>query len=821
AAKIEAAKTGSFYVGGFAGNFCIDKKGSVSDPVITVKNCQSNTHEIIVNMTGAEAIMAGGFAGEFRYSTIPVTNCSSASPITVNAPNTTQCWVGGFAGYSSAKLENCESTEAVDATSSGTLIVGGLVGYSTSAITGCTAKGAVKAVGSGTYLSAGGLAGESVAAITDCYAKGGIVDAYANGGILRAGGLLGCGTTSSASISSSSTAAMSASAALDEYTHATGYVKAVNDGNGNTQTNGEIRAGGLVGYTQGSIDKCYAAGEVYAKSGARHAVGGLVGGALYTSSGGTDTQDTMGTIKNSWANGKVTAIGGVNEHFAGGLVGRTTAAITSCYATGDVDGSETGTVSIALRVGGLVGYAVSRPNPPINATIENCYATGNVKAVTGATSLWAGGLVGRTETSISGSSHATGKVESKNTAYDHFAGGLAGEVVGQINTCDATGELEAENNSNDLYAGGLVGLVTGSIQNSSTDINVKANGSGPNQYVGGLAGEIRGSNITLCSAEGNLDITGTNLRGGGLVGQNTASNTAPSTITQSWSKGNVTAAVNTSSSIGGLLGSSNGTPVSMTQCFSTGFVNIESIGGSVNAGGLAGYFRGNIERSGAKGDVTVTQNEDIVTTINAGGLVGRLNEAGKNITNCYTLGDVTVDYNYSQYAHMAAGGIVGRINGNTVQNSFSAGKVEIKSNTTYAARGGGIIGTFEGGSNSIQRTVALGERITATAGSAVPQDRINAYRISYWNSSSMTFNLNYALEDILIGTRTDGYGFAPATSTATGGTASNENGADVSDATRKTDTFWTGTMGFSSTIWDTAGVNIRGYPVLKDVEGQE
>jgi flagellin-like protein len=158
----------------------------------------------------------------------------------------------------------------------------------------------------------------------------------------------------------------------------------------NVNVTGGSRAGGLAGYSAGTITNSYATGNVNGSS----RVGGLVG-------------SSAGTITNSYATGNVNGSG-----FVGGLIGQQSNGATyNSYATGNVNGSG----SIA---GGLIGHNVG--------TISNSYATGNV---TGGGS-WIGGLVGfmfqSYPTGTITNSYATGKVTGSSSV-----GGVVGIFNGQ------------------------------------------------------------------------------------------------------------------------------------------------------------------------------------------------------------------------------------------------------------------------------------------------------------------------------------------------------------------------------------------------------
>ena len=122
--------------------------------------------------------------------------------------------------------------------------------------------------------------------------------------------------------------------------------------------NGNEYVGGLTGRNMGTLNNCYAIGNV---TGDGKHIGGLVGW-------------NSGTLERCY--GKIDVTGG---DIVGGLVGCNLGRIKNCYATGNVTGNWT--------VGGLVGFEGMDNGSSI--WIENCYATGNVTGNRGI-----GGLVG-------------------------------------------------------------------------------------------------------------------------------------------------------------------------------------------------------------------------------------------------------------------------------------------------------------------------------------------------------------------------------------------------------------------------------------------
>jgi hypothetical protein len=168
---------------------------------------------------------------------------------------------------------------------------------------------------------------------------------------------------------------------------------------------GNDYTGGLVGYSNGTVENCYATGTV---SGSDYA-GGLAGW-------------NNSTIENSHATGGVSGSSDV-----GGLVGRSIGTVLSSYATGTVSGSN-------YYSGGLVGYN--------NSTVENSYAAGTVSG-----NDYVGGLVGYNNYGTVENSYAIGDVTGND-----FVGGLVGRNYNTVTGSYATGVVNGT-----TYVGGLIG----------------------------------------------------------------------------------------------------------------------------------------------------------------------------------------------------------------------------------------------------------------------------------------------------------------------------------------------------------------------------
>ncbi len=173
---------------------------------------------------------------------------------------------------------------------------------------------------------------------------------------------------------------------------------------------GQYDLGTLVGENRGTIDYCYATGNV--TGGSYVHAGGLVGQNTHT-----------GIIKNSYAVVNVTTEG----KNTGGLVGSNDGLIEKCFATGNVAGS--GDWSHA---GGLVGLHWNQVGG--TAIIRNCYATGNVTTVLETDQhAYTGSLVGYTRDIVE-KSYGKGLVTNTVDPGDTW-GLIGGEVIGPVTDC--------------------------------------------------------------------------------------------------------------------------------------------------------------------------------------------------------------------------------------------------------------------------------------------------------------------------------------------------------------------------------------------------
>ena len=473
----------------------------------------------------------------------------------------------------------------------------------------------------------------------------------------------------------------------------------------------------------------------------------------------------------------------------GGMVGAILGSqITNCFAELNVKSIIT-TGNHSIHIGGLIGITSAIFN------LENCYSTGNVNAENSG-NIAAGGLIGwdRETSKIIRHSHATGNVTVK-TNSGVFIGGLIGHTSAAIENSHAKGTVYAIGYSG--YIGGLVGHTNGNVQDSYARGNVSAiTNTFGEQHTGGLIGSFSSANgkIERCYATGDVFTIG-NLQ-----------------------------------SVGGLLGISDYSYTSIFECYATGNVNVHAGGYEARVGGLIGWYRGDVKQSWANGDVTLDASigNNSPDRIFAGGLIGVSLPWSQTpvswglpraVTNCYALGKVKIDNNNSGNLVMHAGGLVGWIVDGyyiiEIHNSFAKGNVEIKSSSTSVSNdvtSGGIVGAASGAFNSV---VALGERVTASksnSGLFSRPARVNriCYRTNHHHLKA------YALSTMQTGNSTGGYNATVTTNTRTGTTTDN-HGESVDLERTKESSFWVGvgsTMGWDSAIWDTTGVEDRGYPLL-------
>lgn len=633
---------------------------------------------------------------------------SSTASGTVTAAND----AGGLIGNAGGTGALTDLTASGNVSSSNTgAAVGGLVGVATSgAISGGLASGAVSGgnqtgglVGSFTANASisssqatGNVSGTSVVGGLVGYAggSGGIVDGTARGNVTgvmntgHVGGLVG------------------------QFGKAGGITR----GNAYGNVSGGTRAGGLVGYhsSGGSIASSNAYGDTV--NGGSYA-GGLVGDFIYSGditdstarATVTATDNAGGLVGSFYSSGTLTtnvASGSVTGDNAGGLVG------SLQYSTGITDSRATGKVTGGTYVGGLVGYVYSNAgginNSSATGNVDGTYMVGGLVGQLGYTALsrgtasgrvgvvsdstvYVGGLVGYGYGSGNASpiadSTATGAV-NVDASYA-YAGGLAGQLSSvAISNGNASGSVTVRDsrnlNSSSLFAGGLVGYYNASSTTGLSASRATGNVSGA-YYGGGLVayydGNTSAAGISDSSATGSVSAT---YYGGGLVG----SLRGPG-IRNGQASGNVTVS-NTSGRVGGLVGEAyvSYDGASINDSAATG-----NVSGGTYAGGLIGYFQNQLYNTGTAGVTNNRASGNVSNAAIAGGLVGGY--------SAYYYGFSTVDLGIRNgqasgnvSASQMAGGLVGDFDGFAgIRDSSATGSVTGTSGTSTHQLGG-LVGHF-------------------------------------------------------------------------------------------------------------------------------
>jgi filamentous hemagglutinin family protein len=431
--------------------------------------------------------------------------------------------------------------------------------------------------------------------------------------------------------------------------------------------------GGIAGVAAGVIDQSYSSNTVsgtYYVGGLAGIVGGLYGSIPLNSS-------------DIWGSYSAASVSGTN--IVGGVAGyvNTNARFDSVYSTGNVSAS-------GYFIGGLVGWSNS-------GDFIRTYASGNVS---GASQV--GGLIGyfaNYQGNVS-LSYATGAVTG--TGYD--VGGLVGQSdYGNIQTSYAVG-----NASGLGQVGGLVGYFGRSccqstISQSYATGQVTGTTTGLSE-TGGLVGRAKWASITSSYATGNVIGMGQDL--GGLVGHlspNDGQGDPTPSVSLSYASGSVTGSTTTATSVGGLIGLSEG---AVSRSYATGAVS-----GYSAVGGLVGYLNGTAAYA-----ATINQSFAAGATSGptyVGGLVGRNMDYGA-ITQSYSTGSAS--------GTSYIGGLVGsNVSATNITETFATGLV------TGGSKVGGLFGTTNASvASSYWDIGASGAAASSGAGSQVGAGKTTA-----------------------------------------------------------------------------------------------
>ena len=211
-------------------------------------------------------------------------------------------------------------------------------------------------------------------------------------------------------------------------------------------------------------------------------------------------------------------------------------------------------------------------------TVKNLKVTGSVS----------GGIVGLNSGSVTDCTNSGG-VSGKGNV-----GGVVGDNNGSVTNCTNTSGFSLSGSGNNF--GGVVGNNSGTVENCSNSgsFSVPAPPNTASGNLGGIVGQNSGANarITSCYNTGDLLYYSDPLPRGPFISGNlggvVGSNSGNSSVTNSYSTGNI-GSNNTpaSGTFGGVVGSNSGNS-SVTNCYNTGnfgsFIN-STVGGVVGNNG--------------------------------------------------------------------------------------------------------------------------------------------------------------------------------------------------------------------------------------------
>ena len=310
-------------------------------------------------------------------------------------------------------------------------------------------------------------------------------------------------------------------------------------------------AGGICGFSSGTIDNCFSTGSV----------------SLSSSSSGSTV-------------------------FAGGICGINNGSVSDCYNEGAIISLSSS--SSEAYAGGICGNNFG------DATISNCNSAGAVKASSSSSNAWAGGICGaNNDGSQISNSYNTAAVEAASSSSFPCAGGICGlnDYSSAIYAGSNTGSITAASllssaSGASANSGGICGNnygVVGSSYNTGT-VSASASSSLSSALAGGICGYCSGA---VSSSYNTGDVSAAspyNCNAGGICGFNDDGGA----VGNCFNTGKASASSKSSSNLilaGGICGN-NYTGGDISKCYNVGPVSVSAP--HPQSGGICGNSIGTV-----------------------------------------------------------------------------------------------------------------------------------------------------------------------------------------------------------------------------------
>ncbi len=617
----------------------------------------------------------GGLIGVAKNGTV-ITDCSNAASVTGTGDS-----VGGIVGMTTEGQVTVNSS-----TNSGIVSgyrAGGIVGmtYDKLILTGAKNTGTISDGDRGSAdTRIGGILGHAnsqyaIVEMTNCVNEGAI-----SGGIV--GGILGHAAEATVTITGGSNSGL---ITAEDYLGAGGIVGrvdgsaanvtisgATNKGTVRGYNNSDWRIGGIIGYHTGNatakIDGCTNSGTIYGTI-----IGGMVG----------QSENAYLTVTNSTSEGP---IAGMNNRFAGGIVGLANGDVGSATITGNtITAYITNTGTSAWQIGNIsVSTNTVSGNTESGTVFQNCAGATEITDWSQITDMY-GTYILASDITVSAtySSNFQGRLYGAGHTIYTSATLFDSTSNAQFSVQDLNVVLTANLTArsiiiNEQYAAHETVAVT--FRNVHTSAKNGAVFTGTGDSTGALAGECAHTHFINCSNSVPI-ASGDSARVGGLVGWTKMGYCV--NFTNCSNSGSITGSV--TGDLGGIVGQAHADSHNFTKCSNSGSITAAQYSNGV--GGIVGYLPCQATFANCSNTGSIYINGDDPGE-GAGGILGRIDNvystASTTITNCTNSGTVRAKY---------AGGIVGlALDGPTVNISNCKNSGAITGTTVT----GGIIGLIRG-----------------------------------------------------------------------------------------------------------------------------